>query len=70
MSINKIYITAFVFSVFYNVVYAQELYVLNDPASNVPGKSLNLKYAGNMSTNHLTDTNTWAQDKCLKQEWD
>jgi len=46
MSISKIYINLFVFSIFYNAVYAQELYVLNDPASNVPAKSLNLKYAG------------------------
>jgi len=46
MRINKIYIIIF-FIVFncYEVV-AQELYVLNEPASNVPAKSLNVKYGG------------------------
>jgi len=46
MRINKIYIIIF-FIVFncYEVV-AQELYVLNEPASNVPAKSLNVQYGG------------------------
>jgi hypothetical protein len=46
MSINKIYIIISVIVFDYNVLSAQELYVLNDPASNIPAKSLNLKYGG------------------------
>jgi hypothetical protein len=46
MSINKINIIflGIVFS--YQTVIAQELYVYSDPASNVPAKSINLKYGG------------------------
>jgi hypothetical protein len=31
---------------FSSSIYAQELYVFSEPASNIPAKSLNLKYAG------------------------
>lgn len=46
MNINKIYIII-IFIVFNCCeIVAQELYVLNEPASNVPAKSLNVKYGG------------------------
>ncbi len=46
MNINKIYII--IFFIVFNCceIVAQELYVLNEPASNVPAKSLNVKYGG------------------------
>jgi hypothetical protein len=46
MNISKIYTVVLTIVFNYNFLSAQELYVLNDPASNVPSKSLNLKYAG------------------------
>jgi hypothetical protein len=46
MSINKIYIILFFIVFDCCEIAAQELYVLNDPASNVPAKSLNVKYGG------------------------
>lgn len=46
MNINKIYNTLIFISCIYSKGFAQELYVLNDPASNVPAKSVNIKYAG------------------------
>ena len=46
MNINKIYIILIIIVFDYGFLSAQELYVLNEPASNIPAKSLNLKYGG------------------------